>query len=236
MEMGNEWAQRFRVWFERLRDRESFVRHGLVGPPDVWREQRRFQIDFLRRQGLQPHHSFVDVGCGTLRGGLSVIEYLETGRYLGLDVRANVLVEAQRELERGRLEDKQPTLLRCEDFATLSCDRTFDVAWAFAVLIHMTDDVCTECLRWVSRRLAPRGVFYADVLLGHVRKETVGHGMGTAFPVIWRPAADYLRMAQTAGLELEDLGTLVSQGSRMKSEGRLRHMLRMRRSSVGTDH
>ncbi len=34
--------------------------------------------------------------------------------------------------------------------------------------------------------------------------------MGTAFPVIWRPASDYLRMEQSAGLELEDVGTLVS--------------------------
>jgi cyclopropane fatty-acyl-phospholipid synthase-like methyltransferase len=142
-------------------------------------------------------------------------------------VRANVLVEAQRELERGRLQNKQPVLVHCTDFATLPSNHTFDFVWAFAVFIHMTDDVCSACLHWVSRQLNPTGVFFADALLEPQRRETLSHGMGTPFPVIRRPLADYQQMAGAAGLRLQDMGTLMTHGSRLRSEGRLRTMLRL---------
>jgi len=45
--------------------------------------KRRFQIDFFRRQGLRPDQTLFDLGCGTLRGGIPIIDYLEPGFYTG---------------------------------------------------------------------------------------------------------------------------------------------------------
>ena len=52
-------------------------RHGLVGRPELWQQKRDFQIAFLREHGLLPAHVLVDLGCGTLRGGIPIIAYLD---------------------------------------------------------------------------------------------------------------------------------------------------------------
>ena len=62
----------------------------------MWRKKRAFQIEFLIKNGLQPHHHIIDVGCGTLRGGIPIIDYLDPENYACLDVRATVLEELAR--------------------------------------------------------------------------------------------------------------------------------------------
>jgi cyclopropane fatty-acyl-phospholipid synthase-like methyltransferase len=87
---------------------DKSVRHALVGPGDLWESKRRFQIEFLLKQGLLPHHRLLDFGCGTLRGGIPLIEYLNDGNYVGLDVRLETLKEACLELEESGLASKNP--------------------------------------------------------------------------------------------------------------------------------
>ena len=58
-------------------------RHGMVGPPYLWKMKREFQIKFLTDMDLKPDHYLLDLGCGTLRGGIPIIEYLEIGHYFG---------------------------------------------------------------------------------------------------------------------------------------------------------
>lgn len=43
-------------------------------------------IDHLIALGLKPRHALVDYGCGSLRVGRHLIDYLEPGNYWGLDV------------------------------------------------------------------------------------------------------------------------------------------------------
>jgi SAM-dependent methyltransferase len=60
--------------------------------------------------GLKPEDACVDYGCGTLRVGIHVIEYLEPGRYWGLDV-SEFLLDQGRELIGERLlTEKRPNL------------------------------------------------------------------------------------------------------------------------------
>ena len=81
-------------------------RHDWVGPG--YHEMKRdFQITSLKSLGLQPRHVFLDLGCGTLRGGIPIIDYLETGNYWGVDVRSKVLSEARNELAEYCLQTKE---------------------------------------------------------------------------------------------------------------------------------
>jgi len=184
-------------------------RHALVGPAHLWKMKREFQREFLTNAGLRPDQSLLDVGCGTLRGGVPLITYLLPGRYCGIDVRAEALEGARRELALTGLESKHPRLVHSPDLATLDLGRRFDFVWAFSVLIHMSDEVLDGCLTGIGRHLASDGVFFANVKYG---KRRDGNWQG--FPLVWRSLDFYRTAAARHGLTVEDMGPLSEHGHR----------------------
>ncbi len=200
-------------------------RHALVGPPELWEMKRAFQITYLKSVGLKPGHWFLDIGCGTLRGGIPIIEYLEPGRYHGIEVREDVLAEGRKELEEAGLAGKAPVLTPVKDLGTMDLGRKFDHAWAFSVLLHMPDDVMRATLGLVSRHLAPGGVFHANVHIG-----TRPDGSWQGFPNVARSFEFYGAACAAHGLATEDVGGLAELGhvSGRKSQDRMR-MLRIRK-------
>jgi SAM-dependent methyltransferase len=183
------------------------ARHALVGPADLWQMKRQFQIEFLRGVGLKPHHQLLDLGCGTLRGGIPLIDYLDHGHYAGVEVRGEVLDEGRRELAESGLISKQPQLVHCERLAQLDLGRKFDVAWAFAVLIHMDDAVLDEAVAAVTRHLDDDGVFYATVNVG-----TEPDRSWQGFPIVYREPAFYADVFRRHSLTVADIGPLTSFG------------------------
>lgn len=184
-------------------------RHALVGPTELAEMKRAFQIQFLRGRGLQPAHYLLDLGCGTLRGGIPIIAYLDPGHYYGVEVRPEVLGEARKELAEHRLEEKAPVLLGGELLREQLGGRTFDVVWAFSVIMHMSDDILAVMLPLVADHLAPGASFYANVHLG-ARHD----GRWQGFPVVTRPLEFYRDAAARAGLTVATLGTLDTLGHR----------------------
>ena len=81
----------------------------------LWEEMGRLQFDFLVEQGLQPHHKFLDIGCGSMRGGRHFIAHLDPGNYFGVDREAKLLssgkteLAAQGLLERNQSSPRSPT-------------------------------------------------------------------------------------------------------------------------------
>lgn len=199
------WKQRLALLFATREER----RHAAVGPAHLWRMKRDFQGAFLRRMGLAPEQELLDLGCGTLRGGLPLIEFLAPGHYTGIDVRAEVLAEARAELAEAGLVHKQPTLVHAPDLGALELPRRFDVVWAFSVLIHMDDAVLEQALALVARQLAPAGTFFANVRTDGARD---GAERWQRFPVVTRSLEFYRTAGARHGLEPSDLGTLASLG------------------------
>lgn len=182
-------------------------RHGLVGRPELWQLKRDFQIAFLEEHGLEPGHVLVDVGCGTLRGGIPIIEYLDEGGYIGIDVRPEAIAEARRELREHGLEHKQPELIAAQSLADVELGRSADRIWAFSVLMHLDDERLDECLDFASRHLAADGVFYANVIAADLPPSR-----WREFPVISRPVETYRERADHAGLSVRDMGALSDLG------------------------
>lgn len=196
------------VWrYLRGTARRQARRHSLVGPAHLWEMKRAFQIEFLQRQGLRPHHYLFDVGCGTLRGGVPLIRYLDPGHYFGFDVSADRLEEGQNELLEAKLLGKEPVLFQAPRIADLGVTREYDFIWAFSVLIHMADDIVAETFQFVSNHLTADGVFYANVNIGD-RKD---HSW-REFPVVTRPLGFYREICFSNGLKLTDLGRLDELG------------------------
>lgn len=200
-------------------------RHALVGPGELWLIKRRFQSDFLLAHGLRPEHRLLDIGCGTLRGGLPLIEYLDAGHYVGVEARKKALDEGYKELAEAGLEGKSPTLIHSADPQQVSLKEPIDVAWAFSVLIHMPDDVVGACLDLVARVLGERGVFYANVMIGDGPP-----AQWREFPVVARPHSFYEALARRHALELTALGTLDQLGYPPDAQGGKGMMLRFARS------
>lgn len=182
-------------------------RHALVGPPELWESKRAFQIAFLKNAGLDPHDYLLDIGCGTLRGGLPIIDFLDTGHYFGIEARKEVLDEGKEELKESHLSFKNPTLILGQPSSSLSLPQKFQIIWAFSVLIHMTDDILLRTLEFASSHLVETGRFYANVNLGHQEE-----GKWQGFPVVRRSQGFYKQACAGYGLELCILGCLKDLG------------------------
>jgi SAM-dependent methyltransferase len=187
-------------------------RASLVGPTDKWNVLRDFQINFLKKNGLKPHHSLIDIGCGVLRGGIPIIRYLDESNYYGLESRGFVLDEGKRELMEENLEYKNPNLMVNGDgFDDIDLHRKVDFVWAYSVLFHIADNILPECFRFVARHLNPDGVFYANVHTGvhHV----VGRWKSQDMPKIRRPLKEYKTICHSSGLkQVSVIGTVADWG------------------------
>lgn len=128
----------------------------------LWDEMGKLQFDFLLAQGMKPYHYLLDIGCGSLRGGVRFIAYLEPGHYFGVD-KSNELLDAGRmiELVRYELSEKQSTLVQKENFDFSDLGRQFDYALAQSVFTHLPLNSIIRCVRNVEQVLVPAGRFYA---------------------------------------------------------------------------
>lgn len=185
----------------------------------------RFQSEFLIAHGLRADQRLLDIGCGTLRGGIPLIEYLDAGHYVGIEAREEALTEARAALAEAGLEDKSPTLIHSADPAAVSLQEQVQVAWAFSVLIHMEDETVEACLDLVARVLDDRGVFYANVILGDGPR-----AQWREFPVVPRQQAFYECLAARHALDFSVMGPLKTLGYPKDSEGGNGIMLRFARS------
>jgi SAM-dependent methyltransferase len=189
-------------------------RGGMVGPSHLWKMKRDFQLRFLKSIGMVPDNYVLDLGCGVLRGGLPIIEYLHPGHYYGIESRPAVLHEGTVALKEAGLQFKTPTLLVIDDLSSASLNRKFDLIWAFSVFIHMHDTILDSCLDFASRHLAPNGRMYANVNIGNARD-----GRWQEFPLVSRSHDFYVAAAQLHKLQVSDVGTLQSLGHRSGSPG-----------------
>lgn len=143
----------------------DLVVHGeatAVGNSDRrrWREHGQLQFDYLRGHGLEPHQRVLEIGCGNLRAGWLLIDYLDAGNYFGVDISPEVLFAAQDTLVRHDLAGKLPhlTLVKDMHFAFLPAEN-FDVVHAHSVFSHSPLSVIEECFAHIGRVMKPDAFF-----------------------------------------------------------------------------
>lgn len=128
----------------------------------MWEEVGRLQFDFLVGEGLRPEYYLLDVGCGSLRGGVRFIDYLEPGHYYGVDPDTEVLTAGREvELPRYGLVEKEPRLVEMGDFGFGRLGQRFEFALAQSVFTHLPLNDIIRCLVEMEGALVPGGRFYA---------------------------------------------------------------------------
>ena len=127
----------------------------------MWEEIGKLQFEFLVKQGLKPEHYLLDVGCGSLRGGIHFIRYLEPGHYFGVDISKELLDAGKFELKRNNLIHKNPTLVQMGDFNFQVLNQKFNFAIAQSVFTHLPLNSIIKCIMNIEKVLVPGGRFYA---------------------------------------------------------------------------
>jgi SAM-dependent methyltransferase len=148
----------------------------------LWEEIGKLQFDYLVTHGLEPHHYFLDVGCGSMRGGRHFVRYLEPKHYYGIDADENLLEAGKDVLRIENLLDKHPVLARMHDFDFASLGQKFDYALAQSVFTHLPLNNIIRCIMNIDRALVQEGLFFATFFENP-------QGKFNLHP-IWHPRAD----------------------------------------------
>lgn len=130
----------------------------------LWDEIGPSQLSFLCAQGLGPGHRLLDIGCGSLRGGVHFVRYLNPGNYFGIDA-SEELLEAGYRIEipaagaSGRLPRSRLKCSRSFDFA--SFETRFDYGLAFSVFTHLPLNNIRTCVEKWAAVASPGARLYA---------------------------------------------------------------------------
>ncbi|MFO1539759.1 MAG: hypothetical protein ACKOTZ_04830 [Chloroflexota bacterium] len=121
-----------------------------------WDEIGRLQLAFMREEGLRPDHTLLDIACGSLRGGVHFIPYLEPGHYLWLD-RERRLIElgCEQELGAALVAERRPEFVVSDRFAFHRFSRRPDLSIAQSLFTHLDPDDLTLCLGNLRAFVAP---------------------------------------------------------------------------------
>ncbi len=145
--------------------RRQRPRHEVGG---LWQEVGRLQFDFLRGRSLGRGDRVLDAGCGCLRLGVHLVDYLHPGLYYGVDI-SPALLDAgyDVELERLGLQGKLPreNLLCDGEFRFERFGVVFDLAIAHSLFTHLPLDQVQLCLARLAPVIEVGGVLYATVFL-----------------------------------------------------------------------
>lgn len=139
-----------------------FGHRAFVGgsDPDFWYGIGKLQYHYLIANGLKPHHTFLDVGCGSLRLGQYLIPYLDSGRYYGLDGEREVVeVGLAKEFYAGIERLKAPKFAYNFDF-DVSFVSHFDMAIAQSLFTHLVLDDIEKCFRNIASAADQESRFY----------------------------------------------------------------------------
>lgn len=146
----------------------------------MWDTIGPLQRDFLISRGLLPHHNILDIGCGSLRGGVPLTQYLDPERYYGIDV-SSALIEAgyNREIEGSELARRLPRAhLHVTDSFEIPFAVRFDYALAVSLFTHLTLDYLTACLRRLAPCMDKGGRFYSTFFEGEASERAIAWPLG----------------------------------------------------------
>jgi cyclopropane fatty-acyl-phospholipid synthase-like methyltransferase len=126
-----------------------------------WKDHQEMQMNFLRARGLNQSSVILDMGCGPLRLGASLIPLLEKGWYYGIDINQGTLNNGLKVLEDHKVTSNRYTLICNDNFCTENVDRLVDIAFSNSLFSHLSLNSILTCLMKVRSTLKDGGVYYS---------------------------------------------------------------------------
>jgi len=134
-----------------------------------WDEVGLLQFEFMKNQGLLPHHVLCDVACGSFRAGRFFIDYLEQGNYLGIDKQEVLIREGRaKEVSEQLWAAKQPEVIIDDKFDFSRFSKRPDFAIANSLFSHLSTADIKCCLRNLATHANPGCKFFATYILSDI--------------------------------------------------------------------
>lgn len=124
-------------------------------------------LSILKKYGLSPDMKFIDIGCGALRSGVKIINFLDPFNYFGIDVNTSILHAAyNNELKKYNLQDKVTESNFCitDNFQLEQFKTKFDMGMAQSVFTHLPINHIQYCLLKIAPFFKSKGKFLTTFL------------------------------------------------------------------------
>jgi ubiquinone/menaquinone biosynthesis C-methylase UbiE len=165
----------------------------------------------IEDMGLQPTDRVLEVGCGGGRQALALAEYLEPGRYVGLDIDEVSIRACRAQPELSKFEflvaDVENEVYNPgggtsgSEYRFPFDDASFDFVFLASVYTHLLEDDCANYAGEIMRVLAPGGTAAISIFL------QTAPVAGQAFSFRGRAGSAYLEYPEiptkVVGYELE---------------------------------
>ncbi|WP_262689852.1 class I SAM-dependent methyltransferase [Kordiimonas aestuarii] len=133
---------------------------GVIG--GLWEEVGVMQFALLRQHGLRPDHRLLDIGCGSLRGGVHFVPFLDAGNYWGTDLNQSLLDAGyEKEILPQDWAERLPKAQLVEDaeFDLPGVTGKFDFVLAQSLFTHLPLNHLRLCLEKVQAAVRAGGKF-----------------------------------------------------------------------------
>jgi ubiquinone/menaquinone biosynthesis C-methylase UbiE len=127
-----------------------------IGPEKYYKEIGEVVFCLLKKQGLKRNMKVLDIGCGSLRIGQHLINYLNKGNYYGIEPN-KWLVDKAFEHEDIK-KNKNPHFDHNDKF-DIPFDVEFDFILANSIFIHASKNQIEKCFNEVERVLNGKFIF-----------------------------------------------------------------------------
>lgn len=183
-----------------------------VGPPTQFDFMGATQFRLLTSLGLREEHHLIDIGCGSLRSGRYLLNYLLPGRYTGVEPNPWLWQQAvENELGADLITLKSPRFLAEDDFQlTKVVASSADYIVAQSIYSHTGQDALLTSLKAAARSLNGNGQYLFTVVtpdnMGAQNMAAGAESSGWIYPKCVTFTADEVSaVCAEAGLHVQQL-------------------------------
>lgn len=150
---------------------DDYRRH--VGPYDKYDIIAANQFIALINNGLREYHTVLDIGCGTMRAGRLLINYLLPERYYGIEPEKEIYQMAFKKEIGLEMEVLKKFLVCHVDDFNLNYFGVvrYDYILAHSIFSHTSKKQLDKCIKEAKKVLAEKGKLLATYIEGPDNKE-----------------------------------------------------------------
>ena len=138
-----------------------------VGPKDKFEAVGKHQFEVMIDAGLKADSNLLDIGCGAMRGGKFFLDFLDEGKYSGLEPNKALLKKGMHdEVKEEVAREKKPSFKYNDNFNLSIFEKEFDFIVAQAIFAHAAQGQIIACLKSAYDVLAPGGKFVFNYFVG----------------------------------------------------------------------